>query len=301
MWWLWTVAHAQVPQLVGTVDHAPIDEQSGIVQSRRWPGVFWVHNDDGAPALFAIDAEANVILPPYLSDRVRVGPASKRDKAPLWSGVEVAGTSNIDWEDVAVDGEHVYLADTGNNGNARRDLGVYVLVEPNPRATDRARVLARWPVGYPEQQQFPARQWHYDCEAVFVHDDRLYFLTKHRVAGQIGQPENGTNLYRLDTRHTDRVNALTLVDRMDDIGGWVTGADLSPSGGTLAVLVYAPKTAVWLFETPAVGDGFLHSASRTIPLELNQVKQAEGIAWVDETTLLITNEQRQMFRLDVAQ
>ena len=56
----------------------------------------------------------------------------------------------------------------GNNGNARRDLAVYVVKEPNPEANLQAHSLKRIPVAYPDQKAFPDEQWHYDCEAVFV-------------------------------------------------------------------------------------------------------------------------------------
>ncbi len=302
----WAVdASAEPVQLtpVGAVTHAPVSEQSGIVQSERWPGTYWVQNDSGNPAqLFAIDAKGAVVWPSYLDDRYRVGPAPKRSRPsdlPMWPGLTVEGASNIDWEDLALDGDTLYIADLGNNGNARRDLGVYALTEPNPREVSRARALAFFPVAYPKQRQFPAERWHYDCEAVFVHRGVLYALTKHRVAGESRVPERGTDLYRLDTRHVDTVNVLTHVDHLDDIGGWVTAADMSADGKMLAVLVYAPDSAVWLFEVPAVGDALLSAPSRAIPLDLKQIGQAEGLAWVDADTVRITNEQRQLFDLSV--
>jgi len=301
--WMLAVAVAAEPPLVevAVVDHAPIAENSGIVQSRRWPGTYWVHNDSGSAAsVFALDAAGEVVVPPFLRDRFTVGPEASRRDPPLWPGLELAGASNIDWEDIAVDDEHLYIGEVGNNGNARRDLGVYVLREPNPAAVDRARPLAFWPVAYPEQQAFPPDDvWRYDCEAMFVFGGRLYFLSKHRPAGQMGTPRADVDLYRLDTTHTDRVNVLAHVDHLDDIGGWVTAADLSPDGRRLAVLVYAPDTAVVLFEVPAVGDALLSGPSRRIPLDLQQVKQAEGITWVDATTVRISNEQRQLFDLSV--
>ena len=41
------------------------------------------------------------------------------------------------------------------------------------------------PIRYPDQTRFPAKKWHFDCECLFVSDKKLYFLTKHRVAGQV--------------------------------------------------------------------------------------------------------------------
>ena len=104
----------------------------------------------------------------------------------------------------------LYVADVGNNGNARRDLGVYVVNEPDPLAIPRMRALTYLPVRYPDQDDYPGDVWHFDCEAVFVADGVLHFLTKHRQSRQIGEGAPGTKLYRLDTHHTDAENVLTL-------------------------------------------------------------------------------------------
>lgn len=290
---------AAEPEAVGSVDHEPVDEQSGIVQSRRWPGTYWVHNDSGDEArLFAVDTSGEVIVPPFLVKRYHTGPARKRQRSgapPTWPGLKVEGASHVDWEDLATDGEHLFIGDMGNNGNARRDLGVYVLREPNPRAVSAARVLSFVPVVYPDQTDFPASRWHFDCEALFTHNGRLYFITKHRVAGQISTPEPSADLYRLDSWETDHVNVLSHVDHHAGLGGWVTAADLSPDGARLAVLVGAPDPVLWLFDTPAVGDAFLSSTAEQHPL--GKVGQAEGVAWVDEQRLLVTNEGRAIFEL----
>lgn len=298
VWMWWGVALGQEPRLLATLEHEPIEEQSGIVQSRQWPGVYWIHNDSGDDSrLFAIRENGEIVLPPWEAENYRVKRSPRR--LDPWPGLIVAGGANVDWEDVATDGTHLFIADVGNNGNARRDLGVYVLMEPNPLAVEAARPLTFWPVAYPQQREFPGAKWHYDCEAVFVHQGRLYFLTKHRVAGEMRSPERGTDLYRLDAPRPDAVNVLTHVDHLDDIGGWVTAADLSPDGKTLAVLVYAPNTAVWLFDTPDVGDAFLSGKPKVLPLDLETVEQVEGITWADERRLLITNEQRAIFELRV--
>ncbi len=292
-------ALAVEPQRVGSVDHQLVDEQSGIVQSRRWPDTYWVHNDSGDEArLFAIDATGAVIVPPFLEQRYHTGPARRRTKRgdpPPWPGLTVEGASHVDWEDLATDGEHLFIGDMGNNGNARRDLGVYVLREPNPRAVSSARVLSFIPIAYPSQSSFPAKQWHFDCEALFTHSGRLYFVTKHRATGQITAPEPSADLYRLDSWETDHVNVLAHVDHHADLGGWVTAADLSPDGERLAVLVGAPTPGLWLFDTPEVGDAFLSSTSEHLPL--GDVGQAEGITWASGDRILVTNEQRAIFEL----
>ena len=276
------------------VTHAPADEMSGIVRSRRYPDVFWVHNDSGDRArLFAIRRDGNVVMPPYLGGDFYVGaPVQGKQEFP---GVTVDLAANIDWEDITIDGDTLYISDMGNNGNARRDLGIYVLAEPNPEAVERARVLKWLPIAYPDQKTFPAEQWHFDCEAIFAFRGKVYFLTKHRAPGKISTPETGSKLYRLDTQHTDRVNTLTRVDGHLDLGGWVTAADVSPDGRTLAVLCEGPVQSVWLFEAPRGSDRFLSGSARR--LVFTGGKQCEAVCFDGNDSLIVTNEQRDLFRL----
>ena len=275
---------------VGTVAHPPINEMSGLARSRTYEDVWWVHNDSGDSArIFALDGEGKVIIPPYLRDRYTEGPAVEGKEE--WPGVEVLLSANQDWEDIALGDGRLYIADVGNNGNARRDLGVYVLNEPNPRAVQKSRVLKHLPVRYPDQGAFPGREWHYDCEAVFFSEGRLYFLTKHRVTGEVDQGKRGTKLYRLDTEHTDRVNVLTYVEGREDLA-LPTAADLSPDGKRLAVLT---ALALWVFEKPAGGDLWLSGKARRVMLPREETRQAEGVTWDDDTLVRLSNEQGDLF------
>ena len=87
---------------LGRLDHHRIPEASGIVKSRRYPGIFWVHNDSGnPPLLFAIKGDGAIL-----------------NAFPV-------NVPNIDWEDIAIDDHgHLYVGDIGNNTGALpvRDL-----------------------------------------------------------------------------------------------------------------------------------------------------------------------------------
>lgn len=97
-------------EALGRFDLRSIPEASGIVKSRRFPGVFWVHNDSGNPSkLFAIRRDGTIVREFRLS------------------------VPNIDWEDIAADGDgHLYLGDIGNNGGALALRAVYQIDEPDP-------------------------------------------------------------------------------------------------------------------------------------------------------------------------
>ncbi|HJN52992.1 MAG: hypothetical protein QGI68_01880 [Pseudomonadales bacterium] len=282
-------------RLIGNVEHAPINEMSGIVKSRRFDGVYWVHNDSGdAARIFAVNRTGKVIIPQYVQQSF-YGETVQAGKE-VWPGLEILLAANQDWEDIAVDDEYIYIADAGNNGNARRDMGVYILYEPNPRQILSSRILKYLPIRYPEQQEYPAKVWHYDNEGMFFWNDRLYFLSKHRKPGQIAGWEAGAVLYRLDTEHIDRVNLLERVDDNQDIT-LATGADVSPNGAKLAILSY---TALWLFDQPRRGDKWLSGQAYKLDINLAHTKQAEAVCWDDDDTLLITNEGGEIFEVKIA-
>src|SRR4051795_12516953 len=78
---------------IGRLAHPAIREASGIVQSRRFPGIFWTHNDSGnPPSLFAVTREGSLV---------------REYKVAV---------PNVDWEDIAIDDDgHLYLGEIGNN------------------------------------------------------------------------------------------------------------------------------------------------------------------------------------------
>src|SRR5262245_21105205 len=95
---------------LGRFDAKVIPEASGIVKSRRFPGIFWVHNDSGnPPLLLAVGTDGRIVR------RFRVA------------------VPNVDWEDIAIDDRgHLYLGDIGNNGGLLPVRVIYRLDEPDP-------------------------------------------------------------------------------------------------------------------------------------------------------------------------
>jgi hypothetical protein len=279
------------------IKFAAINEISGIVKSRRFDDVYWIHNDSGDEArLFAIDSRGEIVFPGFLRNTFHGAFIEKNDieanKVP-WPGHKIGVAAHIDWEDITIDDDMIYVADMGNNGNARRDLGIYVIPEPNPRAVESTRPLRYLPVVYPEQKQYPANQWHFDSESLFVDNGTLYVISKHRQAGEIQKFEAGANLYRLDTQYTDRQNSLVKIDQHESLAV-ATGADLSPDGRWLAVVSYVD---LWLFERPAEGDKWFSGKAFRKPLDRTQVKTMEAVAWVDNNNLVVANEEGEIYRV----
>lgn len=275
------------------VEFDPIGEMSGIVRNPV-DGLFWVHNDSGdEPRLFALDAKGTVQIPQSLGDNYH-GEEVESGKE-RWPGVFIENAVNQDWEDVTSDGLNLYIADMGNNRNARRNLGIYAVPWDSLSDIQSANATRFIPVHYPEQTGFPPLERHFDSESLFFADGSLYAITKHRQPVPIQQPQPGANLYRLDSQSETESNALTLIDHHPDLTS-ATAAELSPDGETLAVLSY---TAIWLFERPETGDAWLSASSRRLPLDTDAARQIEAITWADDDTLVIVNEQRDLFSMEV--
>ena len=123
---------------------ARLAEVSGIAAGIASPNVLYVHNDSGDSArFFALDKRSGDVLAEY----------------------HVPGAHNVDWEDIAVGpcsaGSCLYIADTGDNDEKRKDTALYRAPEPRQGAT--SVKAERFPVRYPHGAR--------DAEALFEDSD----------------------------------------------------------------------------------------------------------------------------------
>jgi hypothetical protein len=56
-----------------------------------------------------------------------------------------------------------------------------------------------------------------------------------------------------------------------------------------------------LFDRPRQGDKWLSSPARRYSLDTGVVRQVETVVWDNDQTLLLTNEQRDLFRISLAE
>ncbi|RLC50062.1 MAG: hypothetical protein DRI23_07885 [Candidatus Cloacimonadota bacterium] len=253
-----------------TFDFAEINESSAIVKSRVWDDVYWTLNDSG---------NKNRMFPFNRNGEMYRAEWYNEDQG----GVYLAGTLNIDWEEMAVDNyDNIYVCDCGNNSNARKDLCIYQLKDPLPQATGSVSYFQKFHFYYPEQKEFPADPNNFDCEAVFWANEKLYLLTKHRA-------DSHTKLYRFDNLDPLKNNPVTYLSTFD-IQGMVTSADATTDGKKLAVLTY---NNVWVFEVEE-GDDYFNGSIKWLPIS---AKQCEAICFDDDENLIITNEQMELFKL----
>jgi hypothetical protein len=189
---------------------------SGIVASRRHPGVLWAIRDRGGQdrpgkpqnALYAYKVRDGrvVELAPGAGFRAFRLPVPARD-----------------WEDIGRDREgNLWIADIGNNECDRTDTALLKVREPDPRQTRPAELLATYRYRFPDP---PAGCAGRNAEAMFLVDDVPYLVDK---------AEQST-LYRFPTLDPDATVTLEKVGVLAGEVANLSGADLSTDRGRLAV------------------------------------------------------------------
>lgn len=201
-------------EALGRFDRQQIPEASGIIKSRRHPGIYWVHNDSGnAPWLFAVRRDGSIVR------RFRVA------------------IPNLDWEDIATDDAgHLHIGDTGNNTGLLRVRTIYQVDEPDPAtpedpARDRPlKVTKTFAYVLPSGNRF-------DAEGLFLDRGRAVVVAKY-----LDRREAELFAVALDGEPAAGAAPAVPVRSLGRLAGFtepVTGADLSPDGTILAVCSYA--------------------------------------------------------------
>lgn len=265
----------------GRLEADGLKECSGLVASRRSPGVYWTLNDSGnPPELFAVDEFGHDL--------------------GVWT---VAGTDNVDWEDLAVDDRgRLIIGEFGDNKCRRSDARLLIVREPDdprphgaallpparePRAgaaADRVlRVEATLPFRYPDGPQ--------NCEALFAWDGEYFVIEK--LGAPQHKPSRPARLFRVPRGPAGDVPPALIEIESFDFEGSVTAADIAPDGRRLAVSTYG---AVFVFQRSDAKGRFFAGKPYVTPMFCGQL---ESLTFHHDGggDLLMASEQRQVFRL----
>ena len=242
---------------LGRFDGRAIPEASGIVQSRRFPGIFWVHNDSGnPPLLFAVRRDGRIVR------RFRLA------------------VPNIDWEDITIDDKgHLYLGDIGNNGGFLPVRVIYRIDEPDPSATADRPLTASAAVFYalPRPNRFDAEGLVYDRGTALV--VAKYF--DGREAELFAVPlEPPAPLARPAQPRS--------IGRLPGFKEPATGAALSTDRSLLAV---CSETVTRIYRREESPPWRMVAEVRYEPLPI------EGIAWDGRDLILAAEDGRGLYRL----
>jgi hypothetical protein len=196
----------------------------------------------------------------------------------LLSTTVIENAKNTDWEDLAQDGQgNIYIGDIGNNSNTRRTLNIYKVKEGQS-------VAEKISFSYSDQKQFPPgpEQLNFDCEAFFYLDNHLYLFSKNR-----SKSNHEVRLYQLPA--SAGTYAVSPVDSIS-IKTQVTSADVSPDGKTFALLTYGK---ILLFDIDENGISFKNPKGCFRFVK----KQAEAIIFINNTDMMVTDEQGDVFSI----
>ncbi|GAA4914308.1 hypothetical protein GCM10023237_38090 [Streptomyces coeruleoprunus] len=183
-----------------TVEDPRITESSGLAASRSHPGVYWTHNDQDEPRLFAVDGRTGRTV----ATITLRGVGKPRDMEAV---------------SVGADG-HVYVGDIGDNLNGSwSHVWIYRFPEPK-ELRDRTVDATQYTVTYEDGPR--------DAEALMVHPrtGRVYIASKNEDGGGLYEgpaklSARGTNVFR----------------RIGEVP-WVTDGAFSPDGTRLVLRSY---------------------------------------------------------------
>jgi len=238
-----------------------LDENSGIVSLNN--NSIWVIIDTkNADEVFQVDLHGDII-----------------------KELKVKNANNNNWEDLAKDNKgNVYIGDFGNNENKRKNLVIYKI--PNPEIEKGDKINAeRIEFNYPEQTKFPPKKKNmlYDAEAMFYNNNSIYIITKNRA-----YPFNGKTLIYKIPAIPGKYSA-TLIGSFytceDDTTCKITAADISLDGKKIVLL---SNGKLWIF-TDWNGENF--SNGKTEAIDLGVTTQLESVCFLNNTTLLLSDEQ----------
>jgi hypothetical protein len=263
------------PIHLADLEDKAIDESSGIVASRRNPGIFWTHNDSGdGPFIYAFDREGN--------------------KRGTW---RVSAADAFDWEGIATGpgpdpGQpYLYIGDIGNNGGERREIIVYRIPEPVVETADRdADTFKPLRTQNAEAIRLRYPQGQHNAESLLVHPNTgdIYIITKKL------KPNAVAGVFKLAAPYsTASVNTLKLVSELrvpHMFQAMVTAGDISPDGQRVVLCDYLSAYEITLPEGAAFDDIWKQAPVR---INLGARKHGESVCYrLDGKAILATSEKQ---------
>lgn len=235
----------------GLLTNAQINEASGLVASRKQPGVLWTHNDSGDSArVFALGENGKDL-----------------------GVVRLEGAGAIDWEDITLGPgpeagrDYLYCGDIGDNGAVRPTIQVYRIPEPQVdpehpvawrRTTGAEKITLRYPGGPRDAETLMSDPITSDLIVISKREDTVHAF---RAAA--------ASLHDGDTVVLEEIAALPGVT-------WAVSGDISADGSEILVKTY-PQI---FYYHRAPGESLAQAlAHHPDPLPYTIEPQGEAVAW----------------------
>jgi hypothetical protein len=208
------------------------------------------HNDSGnQPNLYEIDSLTGNLL--------RV--------------VHVNNATNIDWEDITEDENHIYIADIGNNNGNRTDLKIYKILKSDfKNSTSISADIISF--SYEDQTNFDSKPngSNFDAESIVVYNNSILIFTKNWT-------DLKTNVYK-----TPLITGNYLATKVSsaNVDGLITGGVYNDdrfflTGYNASLIPFL----IYIYPNIKPGEDIFFSGFNKISLEneLGQGSQLEGI------------------------
>lgn len=229
-----------------------LDETSGLEMVNNT--LITINDSGNKPVLFYLDKKGNI-----LNER------------------KLDCCKNNDWESLAADKNHIYIADFGNNYDTRKNLSIIKI--PIQKSSNENPEIINFL--YPEQKKFKRiyRRSKYDAEALISFGDILLIFTKNKrkkITEIYSLPKYGGNFkaQKIGSLNTESI---------------VTGADYDKKTNTLVLTSTINFDEYYIL---VINDFSLNNKDHKINMyEIPIGKtQVEAIKIIDENTFWITSE-----------
>ncbi|ARN70968.1 hypothetical protein BST91_04540 [Nonlabens tegetincola] len=196
--------------------------------------------------------------------------------------------NNVDWEDMAVikngSTTNIYIADTGNNYNKRKDLVIYEASIKNiEQLSGKVELNAvAHPFYYEDQDEFPPKKKErlFDAESLVVLNNNFYIFTRNRSKDFNGK----TSVYTFPISTVpQKAKKLTEIEICNDKNDCqVTAADVFKN--KIALLTYDKVFILTDYDSD-------FNEYQVTEYKLDHFSQKEAISFINDSELFIADEE----------
>ena len=231
---------------IGKVQTDLIKEASGIVASRKNPGLLWVHNDSGNSAqVYALNTEGKLL---------RI--------------CSILGARCRDWEDIAIgpgpdkQRDYLYIGDIGDNKARYKSVTIYRVPEPNVDPNSKQTDIK---IGPAETIELVYPDGPKDAETLMVDplNGDVYIISKRKIFCRVYRAASDEL-----TQRPVRLSYVAILPWALAVGG-----DISPDGKYIIIRSLS-HASIWLRQK----DQPLWQAFSQKPLNIQLMPEPQGEA-----------------------
>lgn len=198
--------------------------------------------------------------------------------------VVVQNATNLDWEDITMDKNFIYIGDFGNNQGNRTNLRIYKISIQDYLAKDTI-VADSILFNYADQVNFTPTTFstNYDAEALISFGDSLYIFTKNwgNLKTNIYPVSKNAGQYSLNK--TDSINSQ----------GYITGAICDGAQKQILLIGYTFNSSFFIKINNWNGNQFSTGQTFRKIIQPTTSIQIEGVAQIDSFNYFISSEKFQ--------